>query len=98
VSLQLHKLAGEQETELFIRSGKRLFATPAAFRLADRARVVQQLMSQIQQEFANDPQKDTKPSLFSAEVGFGSAPRGSLDRAARVNAVFDEIPLRKTQL
>ena len=34
VSLQLHNLANELQTELFVRSGKRLVPTPAAMRLA----------------------------------------------------------------
>jgi len=40
VSLQLHNLAGELHTELFVRSGKRLVPTPAASRLAEQAREV----------------------------------------------------------
>jgi len=53
VSLQLHSLAEELHAELFVRSGKRLVATPAALRLAERARDVVRTMSQIQQEFAD---------------------------------------------
>src|SRR6266852_4261058 len=37
VSLQLHNLADELHTELFVRSGKKLIPTPAALRLADHA-------------------------------------------------------------
>jgi DNA-binding transcriptional LysR family regulator len=68
VSLQLHKLADELQTELFVRSGKRLVPTPAASRLAEYARTVLQLMSQIRQEFANDPSKDTHPFLFATGI------------------------------
>jgi len=53
VSLQLHSLAEELHAELFVRSGKRPVATPAALRLAERARGVVRTMSQIQQEFAD---------------------------------------------
>src|SRR6266481_5218641 len=48
VSLQLHNLAMELNTELFVRSGKRL--------------------SQIQQEFANDLSKDTRPFHLATGV------------------------------
>jgi DNA-binding transcriptional LysR family regulator len=54
VSVQLHNLAMELNTELFVRSGKRLIPTPAAARLAEHATAVVKRMSLIQQEFAND--------------------------------------------
>ena len=38
VTLQLHKLAEDLHTQLFARSGRRLVPTPAALRLAERAR------------------------------------------------------------
>ena len=38
VSLQLHNLADELHTELFVRSAKRLIPTPAAIRLAEHPR------------------------------------------------------------
>ena len=50
VSLQLHNLADELHTELFVRSGKRLIPTPAALRLAEHAKNLVQLTSQIKQE------------------------------------------------
>jgi DNA-binding transcriptional LysR family regulator len=68
VSLQLHNLASELHTELFVRSGKRLVPTPAAVRLAEHARSVVRLMSQIQREFDNDLSKDTRPFQFATGV------------------------------
>jgi DNA-binding transcriptional LysR family regulator len=68
VSLQLHTLAAELHTELFVRSGKRLVATPAACRLAEHARAMIRQMSQIQQEFNNDPSTDTRPFCFATGV------------------------------
>src|SRR2546425_9922864 len=64
VSLQLHNLAAELHTELFVRSGKRLIPTPAASRLADHAKHVVRLMGQIEQEFENDLSKDVRPFRF----------------------------------
>ena len=68
VSLQLHSLAEELHAELFVRSGKRLVATPAALRLAERAKDVVRTMSQIQQEFADDVSKDVRPFQFATGV------------------------------
>lgn len=68
VSLQLHKLANELKTELFVRSGKRLVPTPAAVRLAEHARGVVRLMNQIQQDFDNDLSKDSRPFQFATGV------------------------------
>ena len=68
VSLQLHNLANELQTELFVRSGKRLVPTPAAMRLADHARGVVRLMNQIQQDFNNDLSKDSRPFHFATGV------------------------------
>lgn len=68
VSLQLHSLASGLQTELFVRSGKRLVPTPAAIRLADRARDVLRLMNQIQQEFDNDLLKDSQPFRLATGV------------------------------
>ena len=53
-SLQLHNLADELHTELFVRSGKRLIPTPAAVRLAEHAKDLIKRMGQIKQEFQND--------------------------------------------
>lgn len=68
VSLQLHNLADELRTELFVRRGKRLVPTPAAQRLAERAKEVTRIMSQIQQEFENDLSKDVRPFEFATGV------------------------------
>ena len=65
VSLQLHSLATELHTDLFARSGKHLVPTPAAFRLAEQARVVLGLVRQIEHEFANDPATDSRPFHFA---------------------------------
>jgi len=68
VSLQLHNLADELHTELFVRRGKRLIPTPAALRLAERAKEVVKLMGHIQQEFENDVTKDVRPFHFATGV------------------------------
>jgi LysR family transcriptional regulator, nitrogen assimilation regulatory protein len=68
VSLQLHNLASELNTELFVRSGKRLAPTPAALRLAQHARNVVRLMSLIHQDFAGDLSKDSRPVHFATGV------------------------------
>jgi DNA-binding transcriptional LysR family regulator len=65
VSLQLHNLAIELRTELFVRVGKNLRPTPAAARLADHARAVLRQVRQIEQEFENDPATDTRPLHFA---------------------------------
>ena len=49
VSLQLHNLADELHAELFVHRGKRLVPTPAAERLAERAKEVVKLMGHIYQ-------------------------------------------------
>jgi len=68
VSLQLHNLAEELHTELFVRRGKRLVPTPAAQRLAERAREIVKLMGHIQQEFENDVTKDSRPFHLATGV------------------------------
>jgi len=65
VSLQLHNLAADLHTELFVRSGKRLVPTPAAVRLAEHAKAVLSQVRQIEQEFANDPLNDRRPFHFA---------------------------------
>ena len=61
VSVQLHNLANEVHTELFVHKGKRLVPTPAAIRLAEHARAVVKLMNQIAQEFELDERKGYSP-------------------------------------
>jgi len=68
VSLQLHKLADELHTELFVRRGKRLIPTPAALRLTELAKQVVKMMGQIQQAFENDLTKDVRPFHFATGV------------------------------
>jgi DNA-binding transcriptional LysR family regulator len=68
VSLQLHNLADELHTELFVRRGKRLMPTPAALRLAERAKEVVRMMGHIQQEFENDLTRDVHPFHFATGV------------------------------
>lgn len=68
VSLQLHNLADELHTELFVRRGKRLIPTPAAVRLAELAKEVVQKMGHIQQAFENDLAKDVRPFHFVTGV------------------------------
>jgi DNA-binding transcriptional LysR family regulator len=55
VSLQLHSLAVELHTELFVRSGKHFLPTPAAERLAPLAENV------VRQIRAIDPAQDNRP-------------------------------------
>ena len=68
VSLQLHNLAEELHTQLFIRDGKRLKPTPAALRLAEHASMLLRLTAQIKQEFETDETTDTRPFHFSTGV------------------------------
>jgi DNA-binding transcriptional LysR family regulator len=68
VSLQLHNLADELHTELFVRRGKRLIPTPAALRLAEHAKEVVRMMGRIQQVFENDMEKDIRPFHFATGV------------------------------
>ena len=70
ISLQLHNLADELNTELFTRNGngKRLIPTPAAIRLAEQARKLLDLSHQIKQEFHNDLKQDNQPFYFSTGV------------------------------
>jgi DNA-binding transcriptional LysR family regulator len=68
VSLQLHNLADELHTELFVRDGKRLAPTPAGLRLAEHARGLVRLSDQIKQEFETDVSADTRPFNFTTGV------------------------------
>ena len=68
VSLQLHNLASELNTELFVRSGKRLIPTPAAARLAEHAKGIVKSMGKLREEFAGDLSKDTRPFHFATGV------------------------------
>jgi DNA-binding transcriptional LysR family regulator len=66
VSQQLHTLANGLGTELFVRSGKRIVPTPAALRVAEHARTILHEVHAIHQEFANDPDSDTRPFHIAA--------------------------------
>jgi LysR family nitrogen assimilation transcriptional regulator len=61
----MQNLASDLRTELFVRSGKRLVATPAAFRLADHARGVLHQVRELEHDFKNDPATDTRPFAFA---------------------------------
>jgi DNA-binding transcriptional LysR family regulator len=65
ISLQLHNLAGDLRTELFVRTGKRLQPTPAAHRLAELATTLLNHVQSIQHEFENSPQTDSRPFHFA---------------------------------
>lgn len=65
VSLQMQSLAAGLQTELFMRSGKRLAPTPAAMRLAELATGVMRQMRLIEQEFNTNPAGDTRPFHFA---------------------------------
>ncbi len=65
VSQQIHALASELATELFVRNGKRLKATPAAERLAQHARNVLADMRQIRDEFETQSEHDARPFYFA---------------------------------
>src|SRR5437870_13552625 len=66
VSLQLHNLAEELHTELFVRRGKHLISPPAALPLAGRAREPGRLMGHLQPEFQNDHTQDPRSFHFRA--------------------------------
>jgi DNA-binding transcriptional LysR family regulator len=65
VSMQLHHLATELRTELFVRSGRRFLPTHAALRLAERARELIRQVRQIEHEFEADPATDSRPFHFA---------------------------------
>jgi len=65
VSLQLHNLAAGLRTQLFVRSGKRIVPTPAAFRLAEHAKAVMKKMREIEQDFEDYAASDARPFHFA---------------------------------
>ena len=65
VSLQLHNLAAELRTELFVRSGRRIVPTEQAFRLAAHAREVMRKVKDIEQDFTNSADADARPFHFA---------------------------------
>ena len=65
ISMQMHSLADELHTDLFVREGKHLVPTPAALRLAQHARVVVRQMRDIEYEFDGSPVTDSRPFHFA---------------------------------
>jgi DNA-binding transcriptional LysR family regulator len=65
VSLQIHKLAAELHTDLFVRAGKQIAPTPAARHLVESARAVLGRVREIEQSFSGDPATDTRPFHFA---------------------------------
>ena len=65
VSLQLHNLATELRTELFVRAGRRIVPTEQAARLAEHAREVVRRIREIQQDFSNIADEDSRPFHFA---------------------------------
>src|SRR5258708_10660472 len=61
ISLQLHKLAADLHTDLFIKSGKRLAPTPAALGMAEKAKVLMAQARQIEMEVRSDSTNHTRP-------------------------------------
>lgn len=68
VSLQLHSLADELQTELFVRSGRQLLPTPAATQLAERARFIVKGMHQMKHDFDNKTSADDRPFHFATGI------------------------------
>ncbi len=66
VSLQLHNLAQELRTELFVRSGRRIVPTPQAYRFAEHAREVMKKVREIEQDFADSAAQDQRPFHFAS--------------------------------
>jgi DNA-binding transcriptional LysR family regulator len=65
VSIQLQSLASELGVDLFVRSGRKLKATPAAHRLAEHAKTLTLQLRQIKEEFSNDAFSDARPFRFA---------------------------------
>src|SRR6266446_2386460 len=88
VSLQLHNLAAELHTELFVRSGKRLIPTPAASRLADHAKHVVRLMGQI--EVTVSVTEETLAGLHDRRFDLGLITLPVPEENLRIIPLFDE--------
>lgn len=65
VSLQLQSLAADLRVQLFVRSGRKLVPTPAAWRLAEHARKIIVNFQHMREEFGNDVVKDSRPFHFA---------------------------------
>lgn len=66
VSLQIHHLASDLRTDLFVRTGKRLIPTTAALGLAVRAKALMAKVREIENEFGGDPAADTRQFHFAS--------------------------------
>ena len=65
VSLQIHKLAVELRTDLFVRAGRQIVPTPMARQLAESARVVLKGVREIEHAFSNEATADERPFHFA---------------------------------
>jgi DNA-binding transcriptional LysR family regulator len=61
VSMQIHQLADELSTDLFVKSGRGLAPTPAALQLAGRAHALMEQVRLIHRDFRTDPANDRRP-------------------------------------
>src|SRR6476660_2870582 len=76
VSLQLHNLADELHTELFVRSGLRLVPLLRAVLLAEHPKTLIEMTHQIKQEYENAVAKNTRPFHFATGVTTRISPLG----------------------
>jgi DNA-binding transcriptional LysR family regulator len=65
VTLQLQALSRHLRTELFVKCGKRLKATPAGLRIAEQARGTLGKLHEIEAELENDAERDLRPLHFA---------------------------------
>ena len=65
VSLQLKHLSEELGSDLFVKSGQRLVATPAAIRLSSYTRHLFEVMDEIRREFRTDAIPDSRPFVLA---------------------------------
>ena len=94
VSLQLHSLATELQTELFVRTGKRFAPTPAAERLSDLAKAVVRQVRRIEHEFSNDPAVDTRP--FHLATGASTLIHRLPKPLRQLRQKFPNVPIQIT--
>ncbi|MFN7994157.1 MAG: LysR family transcriptional regulator [Bryobacteraceae bacterium] len=65
VSLQLKKLSEELGTDLFVKNGHQLVATPAAIRLSGYTRHLFEVMEDLHREFRADAAIDSRPFVLA---------------------------------
>jgi DNA-binding transcriptional LysR family regulator len=94
VSLQLHSLATELQTELFVRTGKRFAPTPAAERLSDLAKGVVRQVRRIEHEFSNNPAVDTRP--FHLATGASTLIHRLAKPLRQLRQKFPNVPIQIT--